>query len=468
MTIRKKIAILIAGAGFLASLVLSGVLFLEMMEEPLRIIDSELESTGRMGAHMLLAREKKTGLPPTPAFPETDRYWFKIYDQKSRDTLYQSHLATLVDIPLAEPSFRSTVSTIIPREQINLGQDRHNEVTFRIRTFSFTVDGTPLILQIGRPIETLEEEMLDMVIGLAGGLAFSTMFLLVISYFVAGMILKPIGAIGDLAKDINERNLARRIPVGAGRDEFSELARTINRMFDRLQHSFARQKRFLANTSHDLKTPLTMLRLFNDEVISQNQEDLPGFLRESLLKQNVQVLRMERLVKNLLELSSLEIAESITPEPIDLTNLMESLLEDYRLLADTHSIRINVQIPKDLTIKGDPEQITRALSNILDNALKYNRNGGEIHLDLKKIDRAVMLNITNTGPGIPEYEIDKVFDQFYRVERSRSPEYGGSGLGLAIVKRIIELHGGSVKIESEPGAWTRINIILPNEFSEKQ
>ncbi len=467
MSIRQKITLLIAGAGFLASLFLSGVVFLGMVEQPLRIIDSELESTGRMAARMILTRQGKPSLSPVdPMFPDSDRYWLKIYDQNSRDTLYQSHVAKLVDIPWSKPSSSSTVSTIIPRSQINLGQDERNEVTFRIRTFGFTLDGRPLILQIGMPIEKLEEEIWDTVIGLASGLAFSTMLLLAISYFVAGMILKPIGVISNLARDINEKSLDQRIPVGAGRDEFNELARTINRMFDRLQHSFARQKQLLANASHDLKTPLTMLRLFIDEVLSQNREDLPDFLRESLLRQNVQVLRMERLVKNLLELSSLEISQSIKREPIDLTNLIESLLEDYRLLGDTRSIQIYAQIPKNLTIKGDPEKITRALSNILDNAVKYNCDGGEIHLDLKRIDTTVTLSITNTGPGIPEYEIDKVFDQFYRVEGSRSTQYGGSGLGLAIVKRIIELHGGNVKMESKTDAWTKITLLLPNQFSK--
>ena len=303
----------------------------------------------------------------------------------------------------------------------------------------------------------------DTIIGLAGGLAFSTLLLLGISYFIAGIILKPIGTINDLTRDINEKSLDRRIPVGTGRDEFNELARTINRMFDRLQHSFARQKRFLSDASHDLKTPLTMLRLSIDEILSQNQEDLPDFLRESLLRQNVQVLRMERLVKNLLDLSSLEILESIKTEDLNLTKLIETLLEDYRLLADTRNIRVKAQIPKDVTINGDPEKMNRALSNILDNAVKYNCDGGEIHLNLERNDKTVRLGVSNTGPGIPEHEIDRVFEQFYRVEGSRSSQYGGSGLGLAIVKRIIELHGGSVKMESKKGVWTKLTILFPNQ-----
>ena len=464
MTIRQKITLFITGAGFLASLVLSAIVFLEMVEQPLRIIDSELESTSDMVARMILTGKGKPGLSQAgPFFPESDRYWLKIYDANSKKTLFQSRLAKLVDIPLAEPSSRAIVNAIVPQDQINFGQDGRNEVPFRIRTFMITPEGRSLILQIGRPIEKLEKEIWDIVIGLASGLAFSTILLLAISYFIAGMILKPIGAMNDLTREINEKSLDRRIPVGSGRDEFNQLARTINRMFDRLQHSFARQKRFLADVSHDLKTPITMLRLFIDEVLSQNREDLPDFLRESLLRQNIQVLRMERLVRNLLDLSSLEMSESIKSESVDLTDLIDSLLADYRLLADARSIRINVQSPKNLTIQGDFEKIYRALSNILDNAVKYNHEGGEIHLDLKRTEKTITMSITNTGNGISKYEIDKVFDQFYRVEKSRSPQYGGSGLGLAIVKRIMELHGGNVKMDSKPRAWTRITLMFPNQ-----
>jgi two-component system OmpR family sensor kinase len=101
----------------------------------------------------------------------------------------------------------------------------------------------------------------------------------------------------------------------------------------------------------------------------------------------------------------------------------------------------------------------------LDNAVKYNKDGGEIHLVVKRTDTNVALRVANTGAGIPTNEVDKVFDQFYRVEGSRSLQYGGSGLGLAIVKRIIELHGGCVKMESEPDAWTKITILFPDKFT---
>jgi two-component system OmpR family sensor kinase len=462
MKIRHKITLLISGAGFLASLVFSGIVFWEMLEQPFRIIDSELEVTANRAARAILARQQQSESPPTdPAFVESDRYWLKIYDQSTNTMLYQSHLATLVDISPTKRTSKFTVSTIIQRKLINLGQDRRNEVTFRIRTVDLAMDGKPLLVQIGRPVEKLQEEIRDLVIDLVGGLAVSAALLLVVAYFVAGLILKPIGAINDLAQDINEQSLNRRIPVGPTRDEFNELAVTLNRMFDRLQHSFARQKRLLADASHELKTPLTMLRLSLDNILSGNPDALPLSIRESLLRQNDQVLRMERLVKSMLGLSLLELTETVKFETVDLSGLIESLLAEYSLLADARNIRIEARIPDKLTIQGDAEKLTRALVNIIDNAVKYNCDGGKIELDAMTTDTALRLSVANTGAGIPESDLDRVFQEFYRVEKSRSIRYGGSGLGLAIVKRIVQLHGGRVKMESQAGAWTKLTIDLP-------
>jgi len=462
MTVRHKITLFIAGAGFLASLVFSGIVFWEMVEEPFRIIDAELKAAARRTSGAFLANHEKPGpASVSPLSMETRHYWIRIYDQDGKKTLYRSHLASLVNIPLLKAGSTRTVSTMIPRDKIDLGQDRNQEVTFRTRAVRVPFGDRALIVQIGRPMERLEEGIWDILIGLVSGLAFSTMLLLAISYFVAGMILKPIGTIDDLTRDITERNLDQRIPVGVGRDEFHRLAITINQMLDRLQQSFGRQKRLLADASHELKTPLTMMRLSIDDVLSRDQNDLPPSTRDALIRQNEQVLRMERLVKNLLDLSRLEISEEAETEPVDLNGLIQFLAEDYRVLTDARNIGITIHLPEDLVITGDLEKLTRAFSNLLDNAVKYNHDGGKIELVGEKTNNGVTVIVTNSGKGVPESDIDKVFEEFYRVEKSRALRYGGSGLGLAIVKRIIELHGGKVAIESSPDAFTRVSIHLP-------
>jgi signal transduction histidine kinase len=293
------------------------------------------------------------------------------------------------------------------------------------------------------------------------GLIFSSLALIFISYFVAGKILGPIATIKDLAQNISEKNLDNRIPVGEQNDELNGLARTINRMLDRLQHSFIRQREFLFDTSHELKTPLTTMRLAVDEICASDGEELSSLLRHKLLRLNKQVLRMERLVKDLLNLSSLESVPGLDRQRVELTALLSSLVEEYRFLADAYNINMDVHLPKQLFIQGDEEKLHRAFSNILDNAIKYNVEGGRIELTGEQSAGWQVVSVGNMGPGVPEAEIPYVFDQFYRLEKSRSIEHGGSGLGLAIVKKIIELHGGSVKFESERECWTKVTVSLP-------
>jgi len=170
---------------------------------------------------------------------------------------------------------------------------------------------------------------------------------------------------------------------------------------------------------------------------------------------------MERLVKDLLNLSSLETLISIDPKPVDIGEILSSLAGEYQFLADGHNIKLEIRLPKGLVVMGDGEKLHRAFSNILDNAIKYNVDGGRIELTAAQSAAELTVGVANTGPGVAETDIPKVFDQFYRGEKSRSIEHGGSGLGLAIVKRIVELHNGTVKFESQQGAWTRVTVSLP-------
>lgn len=170
---------------------------------------------------------------------------------------------------------------------------------------------------------------------------------------------------------------------------------------------------------------------------------------------------MERLVKDLLNLSSLEMLTSIDPKPVNITELLSSLAAEYQFLANAHNITIGIRLSNRLVIHGDEEKLNRAFSNILDNAIKYNVDGGRVEVIGNHSSAEMTITVTNTGQGVPEAEIDKVFEQFYRIEKSRSLRYGGYGLGLAIVKRIVELHGGKVKFESQQRSWTRVTVCLP-------
>lgn len=463
MSVKKRIALLVAGSGFLASLLFSVVVFYELIEQPFDLLDTALEEEAHRAFETIKMREQGTGADAILAvIRKDDSTWIRIYEKGSGRVMYQSDLARQVTLPRVEPGSRVVADAAVPSDRIDLGQGGSREVSFRIRSFAETLHGRELTVQIGLPMVKLKEEIHELVLGLAVGLVFSSLALIGLSYFVAGRILKPIGAMRDLAHRISERNLDERIPVEPTRDEFNELAGTINRMLDRLQYSFARQREFLFDTSHELKTPLTTMRLAIGEICaSKDMDGFPPSSRENLLRLNDQVLRMERLVKDLLNLSSLEALTGINPKTVSLPGLLSALVSEYRYLADAREIEIGVRLPDRSVISGDEEKLRRAFSNILDNALTYNVEGGRVEVSLDRSAGELAISVTNTGPGVPEDEVSKVFQQFYRVEKSRSMKHGGSGLGLAMVNRIVELHGGTVAFEGEPGGLTTVTVRLP-------
>ena len=463
MTVKTRISLFIVGAGFISSLLFSAVVFYELMEQPFDLLDTLLKEEAHRTTRMLVKAQKESDAKLLASTSmEADRYWIEIYDNVTRKTIFQSNLAKSVKLPQVNPGSSSIACPLVPQEEIKLNQDRNPNTPFRVRTLPIESDGRSFIVQIARPMKKLNEEIWELLFGILAGLVFSTLALIVISHFMADRILRPIIEMKNLTQDIHEKNLEQRIPIGvAERDEFNELARTINRMLDRLQYSFVRQRNFLFDTSHELKTPLTTIRLAVDEIVSLDDENLPNLVRNNLLRLKNQVLRMERLVKDLLNLSSLETLSTIEPKPIQISELLSSLAEEYRLMADSRNIKMDVRLPSGLIIRGDEEKLHRAFSNILDNAIKYNLDGGRIELTGDPSAAGLTVTVTNTGPGVAEGKIPRVFDQFYRVEKSRSTEHGGSGLGLSIVKRIVELHGGGVQFESEIEGWTRVTVKLP-------
>ena len=291
MTVKTRITLLITGTGFIASLLFSVVVFFEFLEQPFELLDTVLKEEAYQTAWMVVEAEGK-GRSAVPGNHATDTYWVRIHDEETDRLLYQSPLATTISLAPVTPGSSATVTVSIPP-----GQDLPNQdnMTFRVKTFRFHLKGKTLIVQIARTMEKLKEEIRDLVLAILFGLFLSTLALIAISRFVAGRILRPIGDMKELAQDISEKNLDQRIPTGKGRDEFSELAKTINRMLDRLQYSFARQRDFLFDTSHELKTPLTTIRLAVDEINARHREELPPLAVENLIRLNHQVWRMEAL-----------------------------------------------------------------------------------------------------------------------------------------------------------------------------
>jgi signal transduction histidine kinase len=310
-------------------------------------------------------------------------------------------------------------------------------------------------------MEKLHEEIVDLIISIIVSLILYTVTLLLLGYFVAGKILQPIADINTLAREISEKTLDKRIPLGSNQDELYRLSSSLNRMFDRLQYSFQRQKEFIANASHELKTPMVMQRLFFSE--AQQRQDLPKDFVSRLEAQIQNLYRMDRLVKNMLDLSALERRETFSPTTVNLSDLITSVVSEFREIMEAAEIQLLLDIEKSVQVEADDEKLRRMLINLIDNGVKYNSDrNGELRIQLSTEQDDVRIEVYNSGRGIPTEELKQVFEQFYRVEKSRSTALGGSGLGLTIVKRIVELHHGTIELTSEPGQWVRIQVVLPS------
>lgn len=272
--------------------------------------------------------------------------------------------------------------------------------------------------------------------------------------------LKPIDQITKTADDITAKNLSLRLPEHDSKDEVGHLTRTLNRMIERLDNSFTQIKKFSSDASHELRTPLTILRgelelaLYSEKTQEEYENVLISALEE--------VARLTNVVETLLDLSKAEsgqIRMNLTKGSI--TKLLLDIAEDAEMLAESKGISVNFNIKEEVQMYFDGPRLHQAFLNVVDNAVKYTPTGGHVSIELKNGKQNVMVIISDTGMGIPEDEVDHIFDRLYRVDKARSSNIQGSGLGLSIVKWIIDSHDGKIHIKSELHKGTSFIIQLP-------
>jgi heavy metal sensor kinase len=270
---------------------------------------------------------------------------------------------------------------------------------------------------------------------------------------------RPISNIIDTANRINARDLTGRIPPGRSNDEIGALTRTLNAMIERLQSAFAAQKQFIADLSHEYGTPLTILRS-ELEFASARAKDAEA--QESIRLGFSEIDRLKRMTDDLLLLTRLDSSEQLLArKPVRLDELLAESCRRMASLAAERSIALNLQIDEVCEINGDEDRLQRAVSNLIDNAIKYSPAGSTVGIHLGSDATKVSITITDRGKGIPAEELPFIFDRFRRGALTRTEE-PGSGLGLAIVQRIAELHGGCVRVESVVGKGSIFRIEFPN------
>ncbi len=267
----------------------------------------------------------------------------------------------------------------------------------------------------------------------------------------------------------NTEKLRYPVPDSAN-DEIDQLGLHFNQMADRidqqlqaLERNDAKRREMVANVSHDLRTPLTSLHGYLETLLLKDASLSAEERRQYLEVATAQSTRLKQLIEELFELAKLDSSETvINVEPFSLTELAHDTLHKFKLEADKHNIRIHAHFPNDLPFAyGDIGLIQRVLDNLMENALRYTPPGGHITLSLSGASDNIVVKVADTGQGIPEDEIEHIFDRFYRLEKTRSASASNAGLGLAIAKRIIDLHGSSIQAASRLDQGTTFSFSLP-------
>lgn len=333
------------------------------------------------------------------------------------------------------------------------------------------------IIQVASSLEEVEDALNTLLIILIIAVPLTLMIASLGGQFLASKALKPVDRITQTAREITSQNLNKRIEPPKVKDEISRLIETFNDMISRLDQSFRQVKQFTADASHELKTPLTILK-GEVEVALRKERSLQDY--EQVLKSNLEEInRMSQIVEDLLLLSKAEMGEiKLNHERINLTEILNEVVGQMSLLAQSKNINIGTSNhDEEIHMIGDGLRIRELFLNLIENGIKYTEEGGSLLITLvkespdgqKKVaipvekdgEEYAKIIFKDTGIGISKEDLPKIFNRFYRVDKARSREAGGSGLGLSICKWIVEAHKGEISVESELGKGSTFIVKLP-------
>ena len=277
------------------------------------------------------------------------------------------------------------------------------------------------------------------------------------TWLMAGKALKPLGELTDTIEEIGGNNLSRRVEHQDRADEIGQLAGSFNHMMDKVSASFERQQRFSASAAHELKTPLATI-LVNLDVLDMEEKASAAQMERVLSIVRTNTERMIRLVDNLFQLTTEKSSEMCEEVPVD--EMFAEILEELSAQLNAKHLSVSLSSLSGIKLTGNRTMLYRAMSNLVENAAKYNRENGSISISASQQQEDIIIKIADTGIGIPKEECERIFEPFYRVDQSRSRSVGGAGLGLALVKDIVEKHRGTIQVHSRAGQGSEFILYL--------
>ncbi|OFW07928.1 MAG: hypothetical protein A3H96_24080 [Acidobacteria bacterium RIFCSPLOWO2_02_FULL_67_36] len=332
---------------------------------------------------------------------------------------------------------------------------------FRVATAPVLRPGAaPLLVQTALPVEPVRHALRQLALTMVMCIA---VVLVIASYgsgFTARQALAPVDAIVERVRAIQTGGLGERLDVRAGTDEIDKLVTTLNEMLDRIDGSIRSARRFAADASHELQTPIAVIRSGLEALArgglapAEREQDTADLL-----------LEVERLSMLVRDLRLLALAESGTllsaPERCDLSSLTSDCEDIARAMAEPKRIRVVSRVAPGIAVTGSPLHLRRVFLNLAGNAVQYSPEGGTIEISLRSDASHALLSVEDAGCGISDTDLPHIFEPFYRADSARARETGGTGLGLAIVDQIVRVHGGLIDVRSTPGVGSRFIVSLP-------
>jgi heavy metal sensor kinase len=416
----------------------------------------------RQIANTLLAHVKQTG-EPYVASQTKDWYEPEINDRFIRITRADGTLVYVSDAPKDGSFDPAEVPIFPPSSQTEFSRKLQlsGNKTLLLAALNFKSSGNPAYLvEFGELLDPVETMLNHLFLQLALGLPLAVVIIAGGGYLLVRRALTPVEQITRAAEQITQYNLSERLPISSTGDELERLSVSLNRMITRLDDAFQNSKRFVADASHDLRTPLTILRGELENFAEDTRLD--SELRDRVGSMLEEVVHLGKIVEQLFTLSRLDAGEAQTEwTRFDLSELAKTTAEQMSLLAEDKGISISCDASQPMPVKGNHVRLKQVVVNLLDNAIKYTPEKGAIQLRVLAVNGHAVLEVKDNGIGIPPDALPHIFERFYRVDQARSADSESAGLGLSIVKSICTAHGAEVEAQSVVGSGSCFRVKLP-------
>lgn len=454
MTLRGRLALVNMIVLLLALLLLAGIVLNQLVHDLYEQIDQEL---GLMSANALTSIKLADGRlvfaanSPQPSPQMGPQGFVRLLSASGQITDGIGAYNRTAVLP-------QTLQT--PPQGLIFNQSSNKNVPLRVYTRPILLNNKIVgYLQVATTREEIEETLGTVRRSLLFGIPLALIISGLISLWTARQALRPLTKMTHSAAAITAEDLERRLPVPKANDEVQALAITFNATLDRLAEAFARQRRFTADASHELRTPVTAI--LGQAEYALNRDRTPQAYRAVLARIQSEAERMQRLIGRMLTLARVETGrQPLNLAPTDVVSLVHTLVDTLQPQVAAKGLRLNVDTPPALTITTDADSLTQILLNLLENAVTYTDQG---HIDLAVTPAAdhIQIFVHDTGPGISPDHLPYLFEPFYRVDASRRQSRGHVGLGLALTYELTQLLGGDIRVTSQPADGTTFTVTLP-------